>query len=119
LETTPECSGSRFRSQYTQLIARRREAGVYWKSSVRRTGRFIGLGRVASCSGGRNHTGCTPIPDVVFDLGVPILGSAGMQALAAQLGGRVQSSNANSVRAVRLRASPGCSIWRQGASMSG
>ena len=90
-----------FGSQYTQLIARRvRESGVYCEihpfdvaaSFVRG---FAPQGVILS-GGPESVTGShTPrIPDVVFELGVPVLGICyGMQAMAVQLGGRVVASD--------------------------
>src|SRR6056300_264935 len=89
-----------FGSQYTQLIARRvREHGVYSEIlpcdvDPARITDFSPKGVVLS--GGPESTtdaaGWT-IPKEVYDLNVPILGICyGMQALAQELGGRVESS---------------------------
>ena len=88
-----------FGSQYTQLIARRvREANVYCElhpydvdeAFIRS---FNAKGIILS--GGPNSVteGDTPrAPQVVFDLGVPVLGICyGMQTMAAQLGGAVEN----------------------------
>ena len=90
-----------FGSQYTQLIARRvREAGVYSEihsyeiddqkikdfkpSAVILSG---GPESVTSLNGFR-------VPELVFNIGVPVLGICyGMQIMAEQLGGKVASSN--------------------------
>jgi GMP synthase (glutamine-hydrolysing) len=90
-----------FGSQYTQLIARRiREAGVYCEILPfdAPDAAFEALApRGVVLSGGPESVTLadTPrIPDVVFRLDVPVLGICyGMQALAAQLGGRVQGSD--------------------------
>ena len=90
-----------FGSQYTQLIARRvREAGVYCEiHPFDAPEAFIRAfaPRGVILSGGPESVTLehTPrIPDVVFDLGVPVLGICyGMQALAAQLGGVVAGSD--------------------------
>ncbi len=90
-----------FGSQYTQLIARRvREAGVYCEirpydnceevlSAHRPTGIIL--------SGGpETVTAKQPprAPQMVFELGVPVLGICyGMQTMVTQLGGRVSSSD--------------------------
>lgn len=87
-----------FGSQYTQLIARRvREANVYCElhpydvdeAFIRD---FNANGIILS--GGPNSVteGDTPrAPQIVFDLGVPVLGICyGMQTMAAQLGGAVE-----------------------------
>ncbi|MCG3203077.1 MAG: GMP synthase [glutamine-hydrolyzing] [Gammaproteobacteria bacterium] len=88
-----------FGSQYTQLIARRvREAGVYCElhafdmdeAAIRE---FRPKGIILS-GGPESVTVANEVraPRVVFDLGVPVLGICyGMQTMAAQLGGRVQS----------------------------
>lgn len=88
-----------FGSQYTQLIARRvREAGVYselhpWDMSEDDIRNFAPSGIILS--GGPNSVYEEETPkaaDVVFALGVPVLGICyGMQTMAAQLGGGVQT----------------------------
>jgi GMP synthase (glutamine-hydrolysing) len=90
-----------FGSQYTQLIARRvREHGVYSEIlpcdvAPTRIEEFAPRGIVLS--GGPESTtdsGGWRIPKEVYDLNVPILGICyGMQALAQELGGRVESSD--------------------------
>jgi GMP synthase (glutamine-hydrolysing) len=88
-----------FGSQYTQLIARRvRELGVYCEihpcdcpsSFVRE---FAPRGVILS--GGPDsvtETGTSRAPEVVFSLGVPVLGICyGMQTMAEQLGGKVET----------------------------
>lgn len=90
-----------FGSQYTQLIARRvREAGVYCEiysceadqESIRD---FAPYGIILS-GGPESVTAANgpQVPDVVFDLGVPVLGICyGMQCMAQRFGGRVASSD--------------------------
>jgi len=88
-----------FGSQYTQLIARRvREAGVYceiypWDADVAHIRDFGARGFILS--GGPESTleNARPeVPTELFELGVPILGICyGMQALAQQLGGKVEN----------------------------
>src|SRR5262249_22037540 len=106
-----------FGAQYTQLIARRiREAGVYCEihpfdapqSFIRE---FAPRGIVLSGGPETVTEDATPrIPDVVFELneeGVPLLGICyGMQALAQQLGGRVQGSNVREFGHARIRVTP-------------
>ena len=88
-----------FGSQYTQLIARRvREANVYCElhpydvdeAFIRN---FNAQGIILS--GGPNSVtaGDTPrAPQLVFELGVPVLGICyGMQTMATQLGGKVEN----------------------------
>ena len=86
-----------FGSQYTQLIARRiREDQVYceihpWTVSDHFVRAFAPRGIVLSGGPQSVVEATTPrVPAAVFDLGVPVLGICyGMQAMAAQLGGRV------------------------------
>lgn len=88
-----------FGSQVTQLIARRvREANVYCElHSYDVDANFIRDFNPAGIilSGGPNSVteGDTPrAPDMVFELGVPVLGICyGMQTMAAQLGGAVET----------------------------
>jgi GMP synthase (glutamine-hydrolysing) len=90
-----------FGAQYTQLIARRvRENGVYAEilpctaspSAIRAF-----APRAIILSGGPSsvHEHFSPkAPDIVFELGVPILGICyGEQLLCQQLGGRVEASD--------------------------
>jgi GMP synthase (glutamine-hydrolysing) len=89
-----------FGSQYTQLIARRiREAGVYseiypWDSDADSISGFAPDGIVLS--GGPESVVLEEpprAPQLVFELGVPVLGICyGMQTMAAQLGGEVEST---------------------------
>jgi GMP synthase (glutamine-hydrolysing) len=89
-----------FGSQYTQLIARRiREIGVYCEiyscdcteAEIRR---FTPNGIILSGGPETVTSETTPrAPQLVFDLGVPVLGICyGMQTMAEQLGGKVVSS---------------------------
>ncbi|MEL7024804.1 MAG: glutamine-hydrolyzing GMP synthase [Pseudomonadota bacterium] len=90
-----------FGAQYTQLIARRiREAGVYseilpWDLSPERIASFGA--KAIILSGGPESVNLENPPrvaDIVFTLGVPVLGICyGMQAMAAQLGGGVSASS--------------------------
>ena len=86
-----------FGSQLTQLIARRvREAAVYCEihpcdmaaDAIRR---FAPQGIILSGSHQSAYEQSTDrAPDIVFTLGVPVLGICyGMQTMAQQLGGRV------------------------------
>ena len=89
-----------FGSQYTQLIARRvREAGVYcelspWDLEPELIREFSPNGIILSGGPQSVHEEETPrVPNVVFELGVPILGICyGMQTMAAQLGGEGESA---------------------------
>ena len=90
-----------FGSQYTQLIARRvRECGVYseihpWDMNESALREFAASGVILS--GGPESVNLEAPPTVsslVFDLDVPVLGICyGMQAMAAQLGGKVDKSS--------------------------
>ena len=102
-----------FGSQYTQLIARRvREAGVYCElhaydlmdeNSVRE---FSPKGIILS-GGPESVTGekSPKAPQVVFELGVPVLGICyGMQTMAAQLGGKVENAEHHEYGYAQVRA---------------
>ena len=88
-----------FGSQYTQLIARRvRESKVYseilpWDINEQKIRMLNQKGVILS--GGPNSVteSFTPrVPQVIFDLSVPVLGICyGMQTLAEQMGGHVVS----------------------------
>jgi GMP synthase (glutamine-hydrolysing) len=88
-----------FGSQYTQLIARRiRELGVYceiypWDIKASRIAAFGAKGIILS-GGPESVNDMNPpaAPQIVFEMGVPVLGICyGMQTMAAQLGGQVHS----------------------------
>jgi len=90
-----------FGGQYVQLIARRvRECGVYseihpWDMNEEAIAEFAPTGVILS--GGPESVNLDDPPRVaqaIFELGVPVLGICyGMQAMAAQLGGKVEASN--------------------------
>src|SRR5512143_1701107 len=90
-----------FGSQVTQLIARRvRENGVYseihpYTMSAAAIRDFAPNGVILSGGPASVTQSATPrAPDIVFDLGVPVLAICyGMQTMCAQLGGRVTLSN--------------------------
>ncbi|GIV75715.1 glutamine-hydrolyzing GMP synthase [Litorilinea aerophila] len=87
-------------SQYSQLICRRvREAQVYaelisWDQAAERLPQLRPAGIILS--GGPNSVyepGAPTLPEVVLELGVPVLGICyGLQLLAHTLGGRVSPS---------------------------
>jgi len=90
-----------FGSQYTQLIARRvREAEVYselhpWDMEAQAIRDFAPAGIILS---GGPESACEAdapkAPEIVFELGVPVLGICyGMQTMAAQLGGMVEAGD--------------------------
>ena len=90
-----------FGSQYTQLIARRvREWGVYseihpWDMSDADIAAFAPQGVILSGSPESVHFEDGPrVSHTVFELGVPVLGICyGMQTMASELGGQVESSS--------------------------
>lgn len=90
-----------FGSQYTQLIARRvREAGVYcelhaWDMTSEEIRDFCPKGIILSGGPQSVHEAETPrAAEVVFSLGVPVLGICyGLQTMAAQLGGEVEAAS--------------------------
>ena len=101
-----------FGSQYTQLIARRvREAGVYCElhpydmdeAAIRE---FAPNGVILS--GGPESTTAADAPSApqsVFELGVPVLGICyGMQTMAMQLGGKVESADHHEYGYAQVRA---------------
>ncbi len=101
-----------FGSQYTQLIARRvREAGVYCELhpndvTEQFVREFAPAGIILSGGPSSVYEEETPrAPQVVFDLGVPVLGICyGMQTMAAQLGGQVESAAKREFGYAEIRA---------------
>ncbi len=89
-----------FGSQYTQLIARRvREAGVYcelhpYDMPVEEIKNFAPRGIILSGGPETVTLKETPrAPQVIFEMNVPVLGICyGLQTMAAQLGGEVDTS---------------------------
>lgn len=101
-----------FGSQYTQLIARRaREIGVFceihpWDVDDSDITDFGPTGIILS-GGPESVTDGEPpkAPQAVFDAGVPVLGICyGMQTMAAQLGGSVESSEHREFGYAQVRA---------------
>jgi GMP synthase (glutamine-hydrolysing) len=109
-----------FGSQYTQLIARRvREASVYCElHPYDVTDQFIRDFNPQGIilSGGPNsvYEEETPrAPQAVFELGIPVLGICyGMQTMAAQLGGKVESSVKREFGYAEIRAHGHSSLLR-------
>jgi GMP synthase (glutamine-hydrolysing) len=101
-----------FGSQYTQLIARRvRELGVYceihpWDMGEGAVIAFKPKGIILS--GGPESVlqpGAPAAPQVIFDLGVPVLGICyGMQTMASQLGGKVEPGKVHEFGYAEVRA---------------
>jgi len=101
-----------FGAQYTQLIARRvRESNVYCElhpydvddDFIRR---FAPRGVILSGGPASVWEGGTPrAPKSVFELGVPVLGICyGMQTMAEQLGGKVESGKVREFGYAEVRA---------------
>jgi GMP synthase (glutamine-hydrolysing) len=101
-----------FGSQYTQLIARRvREAGVYselhpWDMDITHIREFAPKGIILSGGPESTTVDDAPVaPQIVFELGVPVLGICyGMQTMAAQLGGVVESATHHEYGYAQVRA---------------
>ena len=101
-----------FGSQYTQLIARRiREIGVYCEiysceCSDEEVKQFAPKGIILSGGPESVTSGETPrAPQVVFELGVPVLGICyGMQTMTEQMGGKVESSDHREFGYAQIRA---------------
>jgi len=101
-----------FGSQYTQLIARRvRELHVYceihpydvgdeWVRNYQPRGVILSGGPASVWEGGAPRA-----PQAVFDLGVPVFGICyGMQTMAEQLGGKVESGHIREFGYAEVRA---------------
>jgi GMP synthase (glutamine-hydrolysing) len=107
-----------FGSQYTQLIARRvREIGVYceilpWDMPEEEIRAFGPRGIILSGGPESATTEDGPrAPQVVYDLGVPLLGICyGLHTMAAQLGGRVDSSTEKEFGYAQVRVKSGCRL---------
>ena len=101
-----------FGSQYTQLIARRvREANVYseihaFDIAPERLRALAPKGVILSGSPESvNEPAGYRAPDAAFELGVPVLGICyGMQSMAAQLGGQVETSDHREFGYAQVRA---------------
>jgi GMP synthase (glutamine-hydrolysing) len=101
-----------FGAQYSQLIARRvREAKVYcelhpWDVSEAFVREFGASGIILSGGPASVYEDATPkAPKTVFELDVPVLGICyGMQTMAAQLGGGVESSGVREFGYAEVRA---------------
>ncbi len=101
-----------FGSQYSQLIARRvREAHVYcelhpWDMTADDIRAFSPAGIILSGGPNSVYEEETPkAPQVAFELDVPVLGICyGMQTMAAQLGGAVESGKVREFGYAEIRA---------------
>src|SRR6188508_9480 len=101
-----------FGAQYTQLIARRvREQGVFceilpWDVTNDDVRKWKPRGIILS-GGPESVTDKEPprAPQVVFELGVPVLGICyGMQTMAQQLGGKVEAGKVREFGSAEVRA---------------
>jgi GMP synthase (glutamine-hydrolysing) len=109
-----------FGSQFTQLIARRvREAGVYSeihpfnKVTAESLAAFAPKGIILSGGPASVTEATSPrVPDGVFDFGVPILGVCyGQQAMCAQLGGAVSTSDHREFGRSFLQVEKNCALF--------
>lgn len=107
-----------FGSQYTQLIARRvREIGVYceiwaWDHDPGEIAEFAPHGIILSGGPESVVAADSPrAPRTVYDLGVPLLGICyGMQSMAVQLGGKVESEHAREFGYAKVHAAGACEL---------
>jgi GMP synthase (glutamine-hydrolysing) len=108
-----------FGSQYTQLIARRvREDGVFseirpWDISEQDIKQFNPNGIILSGGPESVTEGATApsAPDCVFTMGLPVLGICyGMQTMASQLGGKVESSDVREFGYAQIKVENTCDL---------
>jgi len=108
-----------FGSQYTQLIARRvRDAGVYceihsYDNDAQFVKDFNANGIILSGGPESVHANIdVRAPQVVFELGVPVLGICyGMQTMAAQLGGAAEAADKHEYGYAQLYAQQPCVLF--------
>ena len=108
-----------FGSQYTQLIARRvRESKVYseilpWDINEDKIKSINPKGIILSGGPDSVTNSYTPrVPQIVFDLNIPILGICyGMQTLAEQLGGQVISTDQKEFGYAELSITSDCVLF--------
>ena len=108
-----------FGSQYTQLIARRiRESNVYseilpWDIKEEKIRSINPKGIILSGGPDSVTNSYTPrIPQIVFDLEIPILGICyGMQTLAEQMGGQVISADHKEFGHSELQITKDCVLF--------
>ncbi|GAN62095.1 glutamine-hydrolyzing GMP synthase [Acetobacter indonesiensis] len=109
-----------FGSQVTQLIARRvRESGVYceiwpFTADAERIRAFAPRGIILSGGPASVTSPDSPrIPEVVFEMAIPVLGICyGQQAMCLQLGGRVESSDHREFGRAFVDILEDCSLFR-------
>ena len=108
-----------FGSQYTQLIARRvREIGVFseirpWDITEADIKEFYPNGIILSGGPESVTEGATApsAPDCVFTMGIPVLGICyGMQTMASQLGGKVESSDVREFGYAQIKVENDCEL---------
>ena len=108
-----------FGSQYTQLIARRvREIGVFseirpWDISEADIKEFNPNGIILSGGPESVTKGATApsAPGCVFTMGLPVLGICyGMQTMASQLGGKVESSDLREFGYAQIKVENSCEL---------
>ncbi|RAP57870.1 glutamine-hydrolyzing GMP synthase [Oleiagrimonas sp. MCCC 1A03011] len=107
-----------FGSQYTQLIARRvREIGVYceiwaWDHDPAEIAQFAPKGIILSGGPESVTEADSPrAPQAVYDLGVPLLGICyGMQSMAVQLGGKVESEHHREFGYAKVHSTDSCEL---------
>jgi GMP synthase (glutamine-hydrolysing) len=108
-----------FGSQYTQLIARRvREIGVFseirpWDISEADIKEFNPNGIILSGGPESVTEGATApsAPNCVFTMGLPVLGICyGMQTMASQLGGKVESSDLREFGYAQIKVENSCEL---------
>jgi|TARA_B110000438_G_C15780748_1_gene636242 GMP synthase (glutamine-hydrolysing) len=117
-----------FGSQYTQLIARRvREIGVFseiraWDITEQEIREFNPQGIILSGGPESVTDGASAprVPDCVFTMGLPILGICyGMQAMAGQLGGKVDTSDIREFGYAQVKLEGESSLLREIADHTG
>ena len=109
-----------FGSQYTQLIARRiRETNVYcelhpFDVSAQFIKNFSPQGIILSGGPASVIEGEAPqAPQIVFELGVPVLGICyGMQVMASQLGGKVENTTIREFGYAEVKITPSSTLFR-------
>jgi GMP synthase (glutamine-hydrolysing) len=108
-----------FGSQFTQLIARRvRESGVYceiWPFNVdpQKIADYAPRGIILSGGPASVTEDVAPkIPEIVFELGLPVLGICyGQQAMCAQLGGLVEGHNHREFGRAFVEVTDSCALF--------
>src|SRR5579863_9903488 len=108
-----------FGSQVTQLIARRvRESGVYceihpFNMGAEKIAAFAPKAVILSGGPASVNEHASPrAPDIVFSLGVPVLGICyGQQTMCAQLGGRVAASDQREFGRAFIEVTDDCALF--------